>query len=86
MAKEPINKNKIVVISGAGISAASGLPTFRDSNGLWRQYSIQEVASLIGWEKHPQAVLDFYNQRRKQANRAQPNPAHTALAELEQGL
>ncbi len=83
MGKEPINKNKIIVISGAGLSVASGLPTFRDSDGLWRHYSIKEVASSQGWENHPQAVLDFYNERRHQAANAKPSNAHKAIAELE---
>ncbi len=76
-------KKKIVVISGAGISAESGLATFRDSGGLWEGYDINEVASIQGWQKDPETVLEFYNLRRKQAAEAQPNAAHTALAELE---
>ena len=74
---------KIVVISGAGISAESGLATFRDAGGLWEGYDINEVASIRGWEKDPENVLDFYNLRRKQAAEAEPNTAHLALAELE---
>lgn len=75
---------KIVVISGAGISAESGLSTFRDAGGLWEGYEINEVASIQGWEKDPENVLDFYNLRRKQAAEAQPNAAHKALADLEE--
>lgn len=74
---------KIVVISGAGISAESGLATFRDSGGLWENYDINEIASIQGWEKDPRKVLDFYNERRRQAAKAQPNTAHKALADLE---
>jgi NAD-dependent deacetylase len=74
---------KIVVLSGAGISAESGLKTFRDSDGLWEGYDIMEVATPEGWRKNPALVLEFYNQRRKQAQHAQPNAAHIALAELE---
>ncbi|MCD6400666.1 MAG: NAD-dependent protein deacylase, partial [Anaerolineales bacterium] len=80
---KPINKNKIVVISGAGISAASGLQTFRDSKGMWREFAIAEVASPQGWVTDPQKVLEFYNERRKQAVKAVPNRAHLAIAELE---
>lgn len=82
MAK-PINENKIVIFSGAGISAESGLQTFRDSDGLWNNYSIEDVATPKGWEKNPQLVLDFYNQRRREAAKAQPNLAHCALVDLE---
>ncbi|MEO6277408.1 Sir2 family NAD-dependent protein deacetylase [Roseateles sp.] len=82
--KPSIQPNKIVVLSGSGISAESGLPTFRDSGGLWKQYSWQEVASPEGWATRPQAVLDFYNERRAQAWVAQPNAAHLAIASLEE--
>lgn len=75
--------HKIVVISGAGISAESGLATFRDSGGLWEGYDVNEVASIDGWNKDPQKVLDFYNKRRKQAAEAIPNEAHKSLAHLE---
>lgn len=74
---------KIVVISGAGISAESGLATFRDSGGLWEGYDINEVASIHGWEKDPENVLNFYNLRREQAAKAKPNAAHHVLADLE---
>jgi len=74
---------KIVVLTGAGISAESGISTFRDSNGLWENHDIMDVASPQGWAKDPVLVLDFYNQRRKQANEVQPNSAHISLVELE---
>lgn len=76
-------KTRIVVISGAGISAESGLSTFRGSGGLWEGYDIQEIASPQGWETDPKRVLEFYNLRRKQAAKAKPNKAHKALADLE---
>jgi len=72
------------VLSGAGISAESGIPTFRDANGLWEGYDIMEVASPQGWSSNPQLVLDFYNQRRKAALNARPNQGHQILVELEQ--
>lgn len=77
------NKKHIVVLSGAGISAESGLKTFRDSDGLWMGYDVYEVASPQGWNKNPQLVLDFYNARRKDVAEALPNAAHIGLAELE---
>lgn len=77
------NKKHIVVLSGAGISAESGLKTFRDSDGLWNGYDVYEVASPQGWHKNPQLVLDFYNARRKDVAAAMPNAAHIGLAELE---
>src|ERR1043166_6289149 len=76
-------KQKLVVLTGAGISAESGLRTFRDSDGLWEGYNIEDVASPRGWRKDPQLVLDFYNMRRKDVLAAQPNIAHKGLAELE---
>lgn len=75
---------RIVVLSGAGISADSGLATFRDSGGLWEGYDINEVATIEAWYKNKEKVLDFYNLRRKQAAEADPNPAHHAIADLEQ--
>ncbi len=72
-----------MVLTGAGISAESGLKTFRDSNGLWEGHDVMEVASPQGWYKNPELVLEFYNQRRKQAHTALPNKAHTILAQLE---
>jgi NAD-dependent deacetylase len=74
---------KIVVLSGAGISAESGIKTFRDADGLWEGHDIMEVASPIGWNKNPTLVLDFYNKRRAQLLTVQPNKAHEILAELE---
>ncbi|MDZ7808234.1 MAG: NAD-dependent deacylase [Gracilimonas sp.] len=74
---------RIVVLTGAGISAESGLSTFRDSGGLWEGYDINEVASIEGWLMDPEKVLDFYNLRRKQALEAEPNKAHKALADLQ---
>lgn len=76
-------KQKLVVLSGAGISAESGLKTFRDSDGLWEGYDVYEVASPKGWNKNPQLVLDFYNMRRKNIAEAKPNAAHYGLAALE---
>ncbi|MEQ9305254.1 MAG: NAD-dependent deacylase [Marinoscillum sp.] len=74
---------KVVVLSGAGISAESGIRTFRDSNGLWEGHDVMEVATPEGWAKNQDLVLDFYNQRRKQALEVQPNNGHIALARLE---
>ena len=73
----------IVVLTGAGMSAESGIPTFRDSGGLWQKYDFMELASIQGWQKNPQLVLEFYNDRRRKLNEVEPNPAHVALAELE---
>jgi NAD-dependent deacetylase len=78
-----IDPAKIVVLSGSGISAESGLPTFRDSHGLWRNYSWEEVASPDGWRKNPGLVLEFYNERRQQAWNSKPNDAHIAIGQLE---
>lgn len=74
---------KIVVLTGAGISAESGVQTFRDSGGLWEGYDVMEVASPEGFAKNPALVLDFYNQRRRQLKEVVPNKAHLLLAELE---
>jgi NAD-dependent deacetylase len=74
---------KLVVLTGAGISAESGIKTFRDMGGLWEEYDIEEVASPQGWENNMELVLDFYNQRRKQLLECKPNEAHYKLAELE---
>ncbi len=76
-------KKKLVVLTGAGISAESGLKTFRDSDGLWNGYKIEDVATPRAWRKNKQLVLDFYNMRRNDVLNAQPNAAHTKLAELE---
>jgi NAD-dependent deacetylase len=74
---------KIVVLTGAGVSAESGIKTFRDADGLWEGHDIMEVASPVGYLNNPELVLDFYNKRRKQLAEVQPNLAHTILAELE---
>jgi len=74
---------KIVVLTGAGISAESGLKTFRDSDGLWEGYNIEDVATPQAWRRNPALVQDFYNQRRKAVLEAEPNAAHYALARLE---
>lgn len=74
---------KIVVLTGAGVSAESGIKTFRDSDGLWEGHDIMEVASPVGYQNNPELVLDFYNKRRKQLFEVQPNLAHTILAEME---
>jgi len=79
-----IKMKKIIVFSGAGISAESGLKTFRDSDGLWENFNINEVATPEAWEANPKLVLEFYNMRRKQVAEAKPNLAHFALADLEQ--
>lgn len=75
---------KIVVLTGAGISAESGLKTFRDSDGLWEGYDIREVATPEAWERNPTLVQEFYNMRRKNVLEAKPNAAHYALAKLEE--
>ncbi|HEY0677451.1 MAG TPA: NAD-dependent deacylase [Chitinophagaceae bacterium] len=77
-------KKRLVVLSGAGISAESGLKTFRDSDGLWEGYDIEEVATPQAWKKNPALVLDFYNYRRRNTLDAQPNAAHYGLASLEE--
>ena len=76
-------KKKLVVLTGAGVSAESGITTFRDSNGLWENYKVEDVATIEGWYKDPQLVLDFYNARRSQLADVRPNAAHYAIAELE---
>ncbi|MCX8020261.1 MAG: NAD-dependent deacylase [Chitinophagaceae bacterium] len=79
-----MSKQKLVVLSGAGISAESGLKTFRDSDGLWEGYDISEVATPTAWKRNPALVLQFYNERRRNVAEARPNTAHYGLAELEQ--
>ncbi len=74
----------IVILTGAGMSAESGLKTFRDANGLWEGHDVMELASPEGFARNPELVLDFYNQRRRQLLQVKPNAAHTALAKLEQ--
>ncbi|RIX40311.1 MAG: NAD-dependent deacylase [Rhodocyclales bacterium GT-UBC] len=81
--KPEVQPNKLVVFSGAGVSAESGLPTFRDANGLWNAASWERMSSPQGWKKDPKAVLDFYNARRIEAWQAKPNAAHLAIASLE---
>ena len=78
-----MSKKKLVVLTGAGISAESGLKTFRDSDGLWEGYDVTEVATPRAWRKDPKLVLEFYNMRRKNVAEAMPNEAHVGLAELE---
>ena len=77
-------KKRLVVLTGAGMSAESGLKTFRDSDGLWEEYDVMEVASIEGWHRNPELVLEFYNQRRKQLATVKPNRGHVVLAELEE--
>lgn len=79
-----MQKQKLVVLSGAGISAESGLRTFRDSDGLWEGHNVEDVATPRAWRRDPAMVLAFYNYRRKDVLAAKPNAAHIALAELEQ--
>ena len=76
-------RKKVVVLSGAGVSAESGISTFRDSGGLWEQYDVMEVASAPGWKKNPALVLDFYNKRRAHLAHVEPNQAHFDIAALE---
>jgi NAD-dependent deacetylase len=76
-------KKKLVILTGAGISAESGLKTFRDSDGLWEGYDVRQVATPGAWENDPELVLDFYNMRRRNVSAASPNAAHTGLARLE---
>jgi NAD-dependent deacetylase len=83
MQKPDIGREKIVVFTGAGVSQESGLRTFRDSDGLWHEHAIEQVASPEGWRADPALVLNFYNERRKAVRAAEPNTAHTAIAELE---
>src|SRR5688572_30336978 len=77
-------KKQLVVLTGAGMSAESGIPTFRDNNGLWENYRIEDVATPEAWERNPELVLDFYDQRRKQILESKPNKGHLILAELEE--
>ena len=76
-------KKNIVVLTGAGVSAESGVSTFRDSDGLWEQHKVEDVASIDGWYRNPALVLEFYNARRAQLANVKPNAAHRAIAELE---
>ena len=76
--------DKLVVLTGAGMSAESGIKTFRDADGLWEGHDVMEVASPQGWQSNPELVLDFYNQRRRQLLEVEPNAGHLALKSLEQ--
>ena len=76
-------RKKITVLTGAGVSAESGITTFRDSDGLWENHNVEDVASIEGWYRNPSLVLDFYNARRAQLPTVKPNAAHLAIAELE---
>ena len=76
-------KKKITVLTGAGVSAESGISTFRDSDGLWEKHRVEDVASIEGWYRNPSLVLDFYNARRRQLASVRPNAAHLAIASLE---
>ncbi|MBQ7610505.1 MAG: NAD-dependent deacylase [Bacteroidales bacterium] len=78
-----MGKKKIVVLTGAGVSAESGISTFRDNGGLWDKYDVNDVASIDGWYRNRQLVLDFYNLRRAELEKARPNAAHLAIAALE---
>ena len=82
--KEDMTKQHIVFLTGAGVSSESGLSTFRDKDGIWTKKDAMQLASIDGWNKDPQAVLDFYNARRRQLQEVQPNKAHRLLAELEE--
>jgi NAD-dependent deacetylase len=78
-----MKKQRLVVLTGAGVSAESGISTFRTNNGLWDNHKVEDVASIDGWYRNPQLVLDFYNERRRQLGTVKPNAAHYALADLE---
>ena len=81
-----MNKQKVVVLTGAGISAESGIKTFRDADGLWEGHDVMSVASPEGWRKDRELVLDFYNQRRKQLKTVNPNAGHLSLVDLEENF
>ena len=74
----------IVFLTGAGISVESGVPTFRDSNGLWNNFKVEDLASIEGYRRNPEAVLDFYNKRRKDLMCVEPNEAHYAITKLQE--
>ena len=76
-------KKRLVIFTGAGVSAESGIRTFRDTGGLWEEYRIEDVATPEAWQKDPKLVLEFYNQRRRQVMAAEPNAAHSFIAELQ---
>lgn len=81
-----MKKKNLAILTGAGVSAESGISTFRDSNGLWENYRVEDVASYDGWLRNPAMVLDFYNQRRAQLATVRPNEAHLAIAALEDSM
>jgi NAD-dependent deacetylase len=78
--------DRVFILTGAGLSAESGIPTFRGVGGLWRNYRIEEVASREAWHRDPRLAWEFYSMRRRVASAAKPNPAHFALAKLRQSL
>ena len=80
---EKMKYNKIVILTGAGISAESGLPTFRDEEGLWNKHRIEDVATIEGFERNPEYVHDFYNEMKKELQNVKPNAAHLAISELQ---
>lgn len=79
-----MKKKRLAVLTGAGVSAESGISTFRDSDGLWENYNVEDVASIDGWHRNPGLMLDFYNARRAQLATVKPNDAHKLIASLEQ--
>ena len=79
-------RKKLVILTGAGISAESGIKTFRDSDGLWEEYRIEDVATPEAWERNPELVQEFYNERRRQLYKAEPNAGHRAIAEAERWI
>jgi len=79
-------KKNLVFLTGAGISAESGLGTFRDSDGLWNNYNVEDVASIDGYRRNPQMVIDFYNIRRRELRNVKPNKAHLLVAQLDEGF
>jgi len=81
-----MSRKKIIVLTGAGISAESGIKTFRDSGGLWEEYDVDVVASISGWYADPDLVQEFYNKRRKELEKVEPNEAHKILAKLEENF
>ena len=81
-----MGRKKLVILTGAGISAESGIKTFRDSDGLWEEYRIEDVATPEAWERNPELVQEFYNERRRQLCRAEPNAGHRAIAEAERWI
>ncbi len=78
-----MSKKRIVFLTGAGISAESGISTFRDSDGLWENHNVEDVASIDGWYRNPDLIIDFYNERRRQLEGCKPNKAHLLVADLE---